>query len=175
VIDAQLDLSSIRARPGSRLSDKEAKQVAPELFDLERKHGMVTPEAILAKARDPESPLHQFFEWDDAKAAETQRLNTARLLAKAVAYRVILGGKDISHYQPALIRVRDKDDTGIIRSGYVSIERAVERADLREQIIENARKEMEAMIRKFRTIEALANVVPYLEQAHQQLSGAQAR
>jgi len=42
------------------------------------------PEEILDVARDPANPLHQCFEWDDAKAARALRLGAARRIRRVV-------------------------------------------------------------------------------------------
>jgi hypothetical protein len=39
---------------------------------------------VLADARDPESPLHDCFEWDDAKAAAAYRIDQARVLIRSI-------------------------------------------------------------------------------------------
>ena len=39
--------------------------------------GPVSPEDILEAARNPEHPLHDYLEWDDAKAAHAGRLEQA--------------------------------------------------------------------------------------------------
>lgn len=50
--------------------------------------GLLTPEAVVDDARDPESPYHDRFEWDDAKAAQRHRLDTARALIRSVRVQV---------------------------------------------------------------------------------------
>lgn len=54
-----------------------------ELLRKEQK-GELTPEDVLKDARNPNSPLHTFFEWDDGLAAEQHRLQQARGLIRAV-------------------------------------------------------------------------------------------
>jgi hypothetical protein len=54
------------------------------LAELEDQNGRITPEAVVAAARDPKSPLHKHFEWDDAAAAVEHRLNQARTLIRSV-------------------------------------------------------------------------------------------
>lgn len=50
--------------------------------------GRLTPDMVVEHARDPESPAHDWFEWDDSKAAHKHRLEQAReLLAKRVVIR----------------------------------------------------------------------------------------
>ena len=44
--------------------------------------GRVTPEIVVEAARDPASPLHSAFTWDDAQAAHEHRLAQARVLLR---------------------------------------------------------------------------------------------
>lgn len=50
----------------------------------EKLKGELTPEDILEDARNDNSPLHSFFEWDDSAAAEQYRLQQARGLIRSV-------------------------------------------------------------------------------------------
>lgn len=56
--------------------------VLAALQTLEDAEGRITPALIVEVARDPESPLHQCFEWDDSIAAERHRLDQARRLLR---------------------------------------------------------------------------------------------
>lgn len=46
--------------------------------------GRLTPDAVVADAADPNSPLHDAFEWDDSKAAQAYRIEQARVLIRSV-------------------------------------------------------------------------------------------
>lgn len=48
----------------------------------------LTPGEVVTAARDPESPLHDMFEWDDGKAAESWRLEQARGLIRSVQVKI---------------------------------------------------------------------------------------
>ena len=54
--------------------------IKKELERIESEHGVIVPEAVVAAARDPGSPLHEHFTWDDSKAAESWRIVEARKL-----------------------------------------------------------------------------------------------
>lgn len=54
-----------------------------ELLRTEAK-GELTPEDVLKDAQRNNSPLHDFFEWSDTKAAHEYRLQQARGLIRAV-------------------------------------------------------------------------------------------
>ena len=53
-------------------------------FLRQKLKGELTPPDVVADARNPNSPLHSFFEWDDGAAAEAYRLSQARGLIRAV-------------------------------------------------------------------------------------------
>ncbi len=71
-----------RFQPGA--SDNAA-EVGTHLDHL-RQHfkGELTPKDVVDDARNPNSPLHSFFEWDDGAAAEQHRLHQARGLIRSV-------------------------------------------------------------------------------------------
>lgn len=50
--------------------------------------GTLRPADVVNAARDPAHPLHERFQWDDAKAAEAHRLDQARSLIKSVKVEI---------------------------------------------------------------------------------------
>lgn len=46
------------------------------------RHGVLTPEVVVAEAADPEHPLHSRFTWDDTEAASKWRLHEAGQLLR---------------------------------------------------------------------------------------------
>lgn len=63
--------------------------LAQELLALYERDGAITPEAVLTEARDPASPLHHRFEWDDSAAAEAHRRSQAQNLIREVKIQVV--------------------------------------------------------------------------------------
>lgn len=49
---------------------------------------LLDAENVVLAAKDPESPLHDYFEWDDSKAAHTYRLVQARRIIRTVQFEV---------------------------------------------------------------------------------------
>lgn len=62
----------------------EAKQHArAEIARISTENnGKITPFLVVESARDPESPIHDYFDWDDASAAEKYRIEQARGLIR---------------------------------------------------------------------------------------------
>jgi hypothetical protein len=70
--------------PGFRLKKADSQEVGEALAKIEAARGSLEPEAILDAAKDPASPLHKLFEWDDDRAAHEYRLHQARYLIRAI-------------------------------------------------------------------------------------------
>jgi len=77
--------------------------------------GRLTPEAVVRAAKNPKSPLHDRFEWDDSVAAHKHRLEQARCLIRSVMVTITTETKTIStvHYV--------RDPSAEPEQGYVSI------------------------------------------------------
>jgi hypothetical protein len=62
-----------------------------EVYDrlcLLASNGSLSAEAVVADAADVSSPLHTEFDWDDASAAHTARIDRARELIRAVKVEI---------------------------------------------------------------------------------------
>jgi len=87
-----------------------------ELNRLAKLHkGHLTPEAVIEAAKDPESPLHGEFTWDDAEAAHKYRLVQARALIRGAVMVVKTG--ETRTIVPAFVRDPDKPHH---EQGYIS-------------------------------------------------------
>lgn len=60
------------------------QQIIQRIKELEDKHGRLTPEIVVADAKNTDSPLHGEFEWDVKKAAHEHWLDRARALIRSV-------------------------------------------------------------------------------------------
>lgn len=76
------------AAAGSRFTDNDARKIGPVLAELSEL-GDVTAGAVVDAARSTNSPLHSYFEWDDAKAAHQYREGQANEIISAVRVRVV--------------------------------------------------------------------------------------
>lgn len=66
------------------LTPEHRAAVRRRLADLEDANGRLTPDDVVADAQNPDSPLHELFQWDDAKAAHQHRLDQARQLITTI-------------------------------------------------------------------------------------------
>jgi hypothetical protein len=123
--------------------------------------GRITPEDVVQDAADPESPLHPYFDWDDAQAAHKHRLEQARTILKVkVQYNV----------NNVLIRVpmhvRDVDQGR--GQGYVAVSAVTER-DVALRTIGQELARIESLIVRARNLAKVLDCEAELEATLQQL------
>lgn len=140
------------------------------LDGIARKHGdVLKPEDIVLEATDPMHPLHDRFEWDDAKAAHEHRIEQARALIRSVRVDVKIETKTVN----AVYYVRDprlpQTEAGYVSLPRIRSEKELATAALREEfkrilaLLERARdlsivlgqeEELEGELRRFRALAA---------------------
>lgn len=95
------------------------KEIVKErLEELAREHdGRLTPEIVVADAKQKDSPLHDLFEWDVKKAAYKYWLDTARNIIASV--EVVIKTEHITVRAPLYVRDPSKQHK---EQGYISVE-----------------------------------------------------
>jgi len=88
------------------------------LQQIEAASGVLTPEAVIEAAKNPESVLHDAFTWDDTEAAHSFRLYQARKLISSVKVQINTESRTIS----TVFYVRDPSAAKDLQ-GYVSLNR----------------------------------------------------
>lgn len=78
------------------------------------KRGRLTATQVVNAARDPASPLHEYFEWDNTAAADAWRIEQARRLIRSV--RVVVTYESQTLATPRYVRdtARDDDEQGYV-------------------------------------------------------------
>ena len=118
------------------------------------KLGRITAESVLDDAKNPDSPLHPFFEWDDSTAAEEYRRVQARLLIRSVVVKI----ERPKEAEPLKVRAFSHVGRGEA-SQYVSTAHALSDDAIRAQILSDAINELQAFRRKYSDLQELAGVV----------------
>jgi len=102
--------------------NSKIKFLRNELERIRALHGgILQAEDVLEEARNPDSPLHPMFEWDDQVAAHQYRLEQARALIREVRVEVVC--RDEMVLAPLYVRQPEA------KSGYVSVSEASANAD----------------------------------------------
>ena len=109
------------------------QEIEDALGAIAKRHqGRLTPDLVVAAARDKTSPLHAHFTWDIRKAAKERWLDQARALIKLV--RVEITTTEHSYHIPKYIRDPEMPSD---KQGYVSFERLQTDDELARQAVIN--------------------------------------
>lgn len=146
-------------KTGSHISiDAQAAGEEMERIRVHR-NGRLDQEAVVEAARSEESALHGHFEWDDRKAANSFRLDQAGHLIRCIAIEMPKRGGDDAPIRAFVNVVRDGDRS------YTSTAHALSDADLRQQVLDTAWRELEAWRQRHAELIELAEVFSVIDQA----------
>lgn len=126
--------------------------IANELQRLEEQDGTLSPERVVAFARDPKTALHDQFEWDDSAAAHEFRLQQARAVIR-VCVRMI--GEEHPRAMRAYVSLESDRMKG---GGYRTLVSVMEDAAMKAQLLDQAKREAKAWSVRYRELEELAKV-----------------
>lgn len=133
---------------GSGYHDKDAAVIGPELEKLAAA-GCSSRRDIVAYARPDGSPLHGYFEWDDAAAAERYREEQAGHLVRSV--KVTVREDDgTTREMRAFYPVRAADSGEEEQRQYVSIKTVLAERDLVTQVIHDAWRQLSMWRARYR-------------------------
>lgn len=140
---------------GSHLSIKQAQKYGEVLYALEEQHQGITAELILDQATSKLSPLHDWFEWNNKKAAHEYRLEQARVLVRSIS--ITMQYPDGDRQIRAFHIVRNGETT------YKVITKIQAEETYRQQIINNAFKELEGWKRRYKDYIELKEAVELVD------------
>jgi hypothetical protein len=130
---------------------KNADTIKAYLETIASAHGdRLTPNDVLEDARRPESPLHEYFEWDESKAAQAHRLDQARTLIRSVKIIVTTERRVVT----APYYVRDPDADGDDQ-GYVSVPKLMTNADIAREALVAEFARASALLQRARDLAAV--------------------
>jgi hypothetical protein len=130
----------------------------------EQDGGTLKPEAVVDAARDPESPLHERFTWDDTKAAQEYRLWEARRLIR-VCVEYLPGDKS---EEPCPVFVSLTDDRAM-GAGYRTLVDVMDDDELRERLLADALKELDGFRQRYDRVKELATVFLAIDRTRRKL------
>jgi hypothetical protein len=140
-----------KQQPGAKKDKEVAAKVVAELEKIAQRHaGRLTPDDVLAVAKNPRSVLHDHFEWDDSEAAALWRREQARSLIASVRVRYI---ENDAPSEPLRYFVNVPLKSG---EHYMNARVAFADSNLRQIILARAMAELQSMQRRYGEIEELA-------------------
>lgn len=143
--------------PPESKRERKGVVVDRELEKIYTAHGVVSVDAVLLEAANDEHPLHSYFEWNDAAAAEKYR--------KVQAYALIMGSRFVVQLvQNGSAEIRTVKESGSVRrlvsafrgEGFKLRNEALANDDMRKAIIESKKSALRSWCKGVIDIQELA-------------------
>lgn len=152
--------SNIALKPTIQLTIEE------ELEEIrEMNGGKIEPKKVVDYARNPDTSLHNRFQWDDTAAAEAFREWQARKIISLVFCVVTTDKKGKTHISADITSDGTKTRSYISLTtdrntdgGYRKLEDILSNEDLRTQMLEDAKADMNIFKGKYSELKELAGV-----------------
>lgn len=119
----------------------------------------LTPQRLVDVSRDVNAPLHNEFEWDDSIAGEKYREQQAQ---KLIQHLVIVQSSIQTERQVKLEKIeKDRNfvSTGEQDTKYITLATALSEDKWRANLLDAARRDMQAFIAKYRRLKELTKVI----------------
>ena len=123
--------------------------------------GILRAQDVVDAARAEESPLHDWFEWDDSVAAENHRRQQARELIRVY---VKVEKRDTPETRAYVSLESDRRSPG---GGYRSVSDVFTNPERRAELLTQALREASLWRTKYKALEELAGVFDAIEAAQQ--------
>ena len=139
--------------------------VIAALTELEDSRGGLTPDLVLETARDPTSPLHQCFEWDDTVAAHRYRVDQARYLITSHRVEVIYGKVTLAC--PSYIR---DPAMPVHEQGYLNIFRLRTDEELAHEALHQEMEQVSARLARAKVIAVMLDQLDTVEELERRVA-----
>lgn len=133
------------------LSDVDAQVLGERITALGREREL-TAELVVEDARDPRSPTHPYFEWNDETAAHRYRLGQARGYIGGIKFVPAEGGQA----KPVAIKVRPGAGGN---DAYTTVAPAMQDEDVLLDLIDAIQRELSRLQDRYRAYPALRPVL----------------
>jgi hypothetical protein len=139
-------------KTGARLTI-DAQFAGERLEQLKTTHSTLTADIVVSDARNSDSPLHDGFEWDNTIAAEQYRLQQARYILRSVVVKDMPGHADEEIRAFVVIKNENSDNS------YVPTQIALSDDEMRQKVLMQAHRDLEALERKYNDLSELAEIL----------------
>jgi len=135
------------------------KEVDAETFGLaleniNEKFERVIPQKVVDTARNPRSPIHACFNWNDKVMAESARRQRARQLIGSLVFVKI----EVPNTKPLEVRAfHSLREAPYNRRSYLPVARIMTSKDLKASLLGDAAKSLEEFLLRFQGIIAVAS------------------
>ncbi len=138
---------------------QDAASVGAHLeFLRQQEKGELTPHDVLKDAKNPNSPLHSYFEWSDTAAAEAYRLNQARGLIRAVVAVYVSEDKPAVR-QKMFVHINEPTVPHYRETGH-----AMSMQKTRDMVLKRAWQELQGWRERYKDLREFADLFPVIDE-----------
>lgn len=153
--------------PDCAINKEQAQRYGERIAALEEEFGGVGVSTIVQDAKREDSPLHDYFEWDDQVAAQEYRVEQARYLIRHINVVVKKPNgeeEEVRAFHSVTAKVISPavNEKGV---NFVSLQSALSDEEWRQEIVGKAFKELESWRRRYATYKELAKAVEVVDKA----------
>lgn len=143
---------------------KNGEVIKAEIQACER-GGLIRPVDVVEAARDPESALHDCFEWDDSEASHQYRLLQARQLIRVYVH--VDGKGDAEPVRAFVSLTTDQRGPG---GGYRTIAQVMSNEEWRQQMLTDVLTRLRNLQKQYRSLTELSKVWNAVDEAEEKVS-----
>lgn len=154
----------VRSRAAGLIITKEGtltkqEEICTRLDELEEEDGFLDLDTVVSTAKNPNDILHQYFTWDDTKAAHEHRKAQARALIRSVHYveKTTKIRLDVPKY------VQAHHETH--RPGYQSLDRVLQEKKYIDDTLNDELKRAQGNLKRALIVASTLNIRERLKQA----------
>jgi hypothetical protein len=147
------------------LTENKNEILIKELTKIERRDGILTPHAVVKEAAKSSSPLHDYFTWDNSKAAAAYRLWEARMIIRSAVLVRDDTASSVRYFQSVVSKVAIQGEEPEDSRFYISTERALADKTLRQQVLARAKQEAQDWADKYQDLKELAHIIAAIKKS----------
>jgi hypothetical protein len=149
-----------------KATQQDITQAAFEAL-IEKHNGRIGPRTLVDEARDPTSPFHDFFEWDDEEAGDQYRLIQASQLIRKWKGSVMRVDAETKTVKIETVRRVQSPSTSRAKGAdsYETVESIMADPAKRDDMLRTVLRELSAYRRRYAQLVALADVWRAIDEA----------
>jgi len=151
-----------KAAAGARFSDEQAERYGQRIARLEEQVGYITPQSVVDDAKHKNSPLHDYFDWDDIVAANSWRIEQAKYLLRHITYTKITDDKE-EQIRGFFSITPTKEMQAETPKVYVSLSTILSDREKLDQVINEAYRELKGWVARYKQYSELSAVIQDIE------------
>jgi hypothetical protein len=169
--NTNMEIDTIRWKSSPKAKLISAQVAYQSLIEIKAANaGALTPDDVVDTAKNPDSPLHSWFTWDDTEAARLQRLTEARSMIRAI--EIVYKETPKTSRRAFEITVKKQPGNTLSRTIYSTAEEAATDPESQSRLIAEAIRTLMAWRRRFAGLQELHRLIVEIDRGIASLADA---